>query len=280
MKMSFRGLGKIMVVAVLLSAGAFVSIASATHSWGGFHWARTANPFTLKLGDNVSAVWDSHLITSSLDWSVSAELDTTVVAGAAKKNCGAVKGRVEVCNKTYGNNGWLGIASIWISGNHITQGTVKLNDTYFNTAKYNTPAWRQFVVCQEVGHTFGLNHQDEIFDNLNLGTCMDYTNDPDGALLGQLDNQHPNAHDHEQLGLTYSHLDAITTIFNSVFSNKSLAALAAEGDETADGNDNVDTSNASEWGKVVRKSKDGRSSLHEKDLGKGKKLFTFVVWAD
>lgn len=37
---------------------------------------------------------------------------------------------------------------------------------------------RCLVTCQEVGHTFGLDHRDENFDNGNLGTCMDYTNDP------------------------------------------------------------------------------------------------------
>lgn len=278
MNMSFRRLGKFVAVTVLLSAGAFASTAYALHSWGGFHWARTANPFTLKLGDNVSAKWDAHLVTSSLDWSVSAELDTTIVAGKAKGNCLPTKGLVEVCNKTYGNNGWLGIASIWISSGHIIQGTVKLNDTYFNTVKYNTPAWRQFVMCQEVGHTFGLDHQDEVFNNPNLGTCMDYTNDPDGTLFGQLDNQHPNAHDYEQLGTIYAHLDALTTVLSSVFSNKSLALAMVE--DKAEEGDDVDTSDSAEWGKAIRRSSDGRSSLHERDLGNGKKLFTFVIWAD
>ena len=32
----------------------FAGVAVANHSWGNYHWARTANPFTLKLGDNVS----------------------------------------------------------------------------------------------------------------------------------------------------------------------------------------------------------------------------------
>ena len=45
------------------------------------------------------------------------------------KNCKAVSGRVEVCNSHYGNTGWLGVAQIWVSGLHIQQGTVKLNDT-------------------------------------------------------------------------------------------------------------------------------------------------------
>ena len=69
---------------------------------------------------------------------------------------------------------------------------MKLNDTYFNTSTYNTEAWRNLVSCQEVGHTFGLDHQDENFNNPNLGTCMDYTNDPSS-------NQHPNQHDYDHL---------------------------------------------------------------------------------
>jgi hypothetical protein len=91
----------------------------------------------------------------------------------------------EVCNWKYGNNGWLGLAQIWISGGHITQGVSKNNDTYFDTSTYDTPAWRQFVTCQEIGHTFGLGHQDEDFYNANLGSCMDYTVNP-------ILNQHPD----------------------------------------------------------------------------------------
>ena len=45
----------------------FAPIVSATHSWGNYHWGRTANPFTLKLGDNVSNAWDSFLGTTSSD---------------------------------------------------------------------------------------------------------------------------------------------------------------------------------------------------------------------
>ena len=280
MKISFRGLGKIMVAVVLLSAGAFATSAYADHAWGGYHWARISNPFTLKLGDNVSAVWDAHLVTSSLDWSVSPELDTAVVAGMANpKNCKPVSGRVEVCNSKYGNNGWLGIASVWVSGSHITKAATKLNDTYFNTAKYNTPAWRQFVVCQEIGHTFGLDHQDEIFDNLNLGTCMDYTSDPDGTIAGQPDNQHPNAHDYEQLSAIYAHLDAKTTVFSSV-AGKAPLALGMEDHEAAESEEEVDTDNQSEWGQAKRYDQKGRGSFYEKDLGNGRKLFTFVIWAD
>jgi len=246
--------------------GALFTVVSATHSWGNYHWARTANPFTLKLGDNVSTVWDAYLGEASSDWSQSSVLDTAVTAGNAgnPKRCRPTSGRVEVCSAKYGFNGWLGVASIWASGDHITQGTVKVNDSYFNTSTYNKPAWRRLVMCQEVGHTFGLDHQDENFSNPNLGTCMDYTDDPDGTLKGQLSNEHPNQHDYEELEAIYTHLDSITTVSQKLFSRAN--------------HDNA--SDTEEWGKSIRRDRKGRTSMYERDLGKGEKQFTFVFWAE
>ncbi len=242
-----------------------VGVVYADHAWGAYHWARSSNPLTLKLGDNLTAKWDAHLALSSTDWSLSSVLDTSVVPGLTNstkgkntpKNCIPTAGRVEVCNSKYGSNGWLGIASVWASGSHITQGTVKMNDTYFDTAKYNTAAWRNLVLCQEIGHTFGLDHQDENFSNAALGTCMDYTNDP-------TPNQHPNAHDYLMLETIYAHLDIATTLPSTVTSGKS----------------EVNHEDPGSWGKVVRTSQGGRASLHERNLGNGNKIFTFVVWAD
>lgn len=267
-KLSWRiALGASALAVLLVASG----VAYATHSWGPYHWARTTNPFTVKLGDNVSATWDSHLATASADWSISSVLDTTVVAGQSKGNCRPTNGRVEVCNKAYGFNGWLGLAQIWIdSNNHITKGVSKMNDTYFSAAPYNTPSWRQFVMCQEVGHTFGLAHQDENFYNANLGSCMDYTNDPDGTLSGQLDNQHPNTHDYDQLALIYAHLDSYTSALASVPGGPGKSGLAP----------GADVSDPSEWGTVLRRDGNGRPSLYGRDLGNGEKVFTFVFWAD
>ena len=252
------------IAVTLVTAGSFAFVAYANHSWGSYHWARTASSFTLKLGDNVTSAWDSYLSQASSDWSVSSVLDTTVVAGGTNsRNCKPILGRVEVCNNRYGNNGWLGVAQIWANGNHIAQGTVKMNDTYFGTVRYNTPAWKRFVVCQEVGHTFGLDHQDENFTNPNLGTCMDYTNDPSGILYGQLSNEHPNQHDYDELESIYAHIDTGTTV----------------GQTTTRGGAETDGSDPGSWGKEIRRSHDGRGSLYERDFGHGKKVFTFVIWA-
>jgi hypothetical protein len=239
------------------------SIAAASHSWGGYHWARTSNPFTIKLGNDLSSGWQTYLGTASRDWSVSDVLDTTIVTGQAKpRNCRPTAGRDEICNASYGNTGWLGVAQISITGGtHITQGTVKVNDTYFNTSTYNTLSWRQMVMCQEIGHTFGLDHQDTNFTNTNLGTCMDYTNDPSGTAgtNGPLANTSPNKHDYDELDIIYAHLDSTTTVGAAVTSSPSLGG--------------------SDWGRQVSVSKGGKTSVFMKADGHGNAVITYVIWA-
>src|SRR5262245_27515369 len=253
---SMRGLGSSLIAVVALSA-----VSSANHSWGSYHWARTANPFTVKLGENLNGTWEPILVTTSSDWSQSAVLETTIVAGGTQpRNCRPTKGQVEVCNATYGNIGWLGVAQIWASGSDITQATVKNNDTYFNTPTYNTTAWRNLVMCQEVGHTFGLDHQDENFYNANLGTCMDYTNNPST-------NQHPNQHDYDQLETIYAHLDSTTKVLSATASGKMPPAMQQ-----------IDFATPSQWGKLVSSKHQGRTEVYELDFSGGHKVFTFVIW--
>jgi hypothetical protein len=272
-------LGISAALAALVALVAFSSDAQADHSWGNYHWRinsnQFTNQFTLLLGDNVSGPWDDHLITTSgdSDWSKSDVLDTTVVAGKTRpKTCKATSGRVEVCNATYGNNGWLGLAQIWLSGNHITQGVTKMNDTYSNRDRYDTPAWRLMVICQEVGHTFGLDHTNEKFDDPNLGSCMDYTNDPDGGAGGASatdpSNEHPNQHDYDQLETIYTHLDNRTTVSSAGAASMLLPAA-----------NRVNLNRRDEWGQKIQESPNGQLALYKRDFDKGTRVFTFVIWA-
>lgn len=244
------------------------AIVMANHSWGGYHWARTSNPFTLKVGDNVNATWDAYLDTAIGDWTQSTVLNMTKVAGSVSnlKRCSPPAGRVEVCNASYGNNGWLGIAGISVTGGtHITQGYVKLNDTYFNTAQYNTPAWRRLVSCQELGHTIGLDHQDENFSNPNLGTCMDYTNAPAGGGSYGPSNEYPNQHDYDELQTIYSHLDSTTTVGASVPTGPSAMQ-------------DIDQEGPGQWGRLVSGSRAEGHSTYVLDFGNGNKKITHVFW--
>src|SRR5215203_1175947 len=184
-------------VLALVCAGVAATSALANHSWGSYHWGRTANPFTLTLIDTTSSKWTTYVSGAASDWGSSTVLNVSRTTGTSSGRCKAVAGKIEVCNDTYGYNGWLGVATIWTSGStHIAQATTKLNDSYFNSGSYNTPAWRALVTCQEIGHDFGLDHQDENFNNGNLGTCMDYTNSPST-------NQDPNQGDYDQLLCIY-----------------------------------------------------------------------------
>jgi hypothetical protein len=256
MKVSVRSLSVSLMLSCIVVATSY-----AHHSWGRYHWARTTSTFTLKTGDNVNSSWDSYLNEAITDWNQSVVLDLQKVAGGTSGSaCQPTLGRIEVCNAAYGTTGWLGIAQIWVANRgHITQGLTKVNDSYFNTATYNTPAWRRLVMCQEIAHDFGLDHQDERFDNPNLGSCMDYTSNP----LGPPSNEHPNAHDYEQVAKIYEHLDSSTTV----------GALPPQ-------SNGVDLNHPSAWGQLVRSNAAGRVQVFERDLPGSNKLVTHVLWAD
>jgi hypothetical protein len=240
----------------------FVSSAAATpwinpSTGNPYHWARTANPFTVGLGNDVTGAWTTYLTGASGDWSqhgtltdyfgtftTTNPLRTTVGAGRTTgRKCRPTSGRDEVCDASYGNNGWLGLATIWVSGDHITQGTVKLNDFYYSSGSfYDTPIWRGSVTCQEIGHTFGLDHQDT--SGANFHTCMDYANTPDSW------NTHPNRYDYSTLETDYAHLDSTSTV---------AAAATTSG---------------------RRGLRRVRDNLYVEDLGTGNRRFVWVLWAD
>ena len=254
----------VLVAAMLLLGG----IAEASHSWGGYHWARTSNPFPLQLGDNVTSAWDGYLTTASTDWNASDVLDIIAVAGSTGRNCKAVAGTVQVCNSKYGYNGWLGLAQIWLSGSHITKGVAKMNDSYFNLAAYNNPDEKQHVMCQEIGHTLGLGHTTE--DGSSQGTCMDYSSSPSST--------HPNQHDYDELGIIYAHLDSFDSYLTS--SSDGGGGGGNGHGKPADVGQGIDFSDRSEWGKEVSRSANGRESVFERDLGNGNKVVTHVLWVE
>jgi hypothetical protein len=91
----------LLVILALAASAAFAAVAYANHSWGGYHWARTSNPFTLKLGDNLTtADWKSHLSQTSRDWNSGqgTPVLTAIAAVQSNKRCSMVAGTTQVCN--------------------------------------------------------------------------------------------------------------------------------------------------------------------------------------
>ena len=273
--MAQKSFSRLLAVLFLGLASTTISTAAfATHSWGGYHWARTTPQFTLKLGDNLtSADWKSHLSQSSGNWNAgNSAVLTAIVAGTSNKRCSMVTGTTQVCNGTYGNNGWLGLASINLTGGtHITQGSAKMNDTYFNTATYNNPNEREHVMCQEIAHTFGLDHQST--DGSSQNSCMDYFSNTGANATSTLSTK-PNQHDFDELNIIYAHLDSSTTI----------AAIAASAVRAAlNGHSSADvdvTDDPNSWGQLVSQSASGRSSTYERHNADGSKTVTHVYWTN
>ena len=93
-------------LACALVVTALQSTPSASHAWSVYHWERTANPFLVQLGDNVSTAWDGYLAVASNDWSQALfgnPVRTAVVQGGTNpRRCRPTAGRDEICNSTLG----------------------------------------------------------------------------------------------------------------------------------------------------------------------------------
>mmetsp|Transcript_9388 Transcript_9388/g.28037 ORF Transcript_9388/g.28037 Transcript_9388/m.28037 type:complete len:241 (-) Transcript_9388:135-857(-) len=88
--------------------------------------------------------------------------------------CKAPDDKIAVCNGDYGETKWRGITESTMDGqDRIFATTAKMNEFYL--LNMGSGAW-QYTMCHELGHTLGLAHTDENFENIDLGDCMDYTN--------------------------------------------------------------------------------------------------------
>ena len=150
-----------------------------------------------------------------------------------------------------------------------------MNDYYFGRAPYNTSAWRQLVMCQEIGHDFGLAHQDSNFNNANLNSCMDYTSDPGS-------NQHPNSHDYYQLDQIYYHLDSAPVPEPESDGNKPCRGgpkkCGARGAPPAPPAFDMELADIGQWGRLIGTSRDGGQSTFVQDFGNGSRVYTHVTW--
>lgn len=160
--------------------------------------------------------------------------------------------------------GWLGVAQIWITGGvHIKQGTVKNNDYYFGSSsyQYNNEAEKRHVICQEVGHTLGLDHQST--SGASLNTCMDYYHNTSNT---DTKSTTPNQHDYDELVTIYTHLDSTATIGSFSFNLPGNAS-------------NADLNDRREWGALISTSEGGRASTFVREFANGERMVTHVIWA-
>ncbi len=185
-------------LALLLVQAALPALTAANHAFPKrFHWQREQNPFTLQLVDNVTPEWNQALDRAANGWTRSSVLNLKVVNGNDNRNCRGNAGRVEVCNRNFGNTGFIGITFLKTRDRHIKTAVAFMNDFYFSRGQ-NDPSLRLSVMCHELGHTIGLGHV------RGRGSCMTQS-------VNHFPTT-PDRHDYDELEKIYEHTDDRTTI--------------------------------------------------------------------
>ena len=256
----------------------------ASHVWGPYHWLRTSSAIrNIPVRRLHSATWVTRYNTAMTDWrraSMTKIKPYTAFIGPQSPSCPMVTGQISSCDGSYGGNGWLGLATINISGSHITRGKSQVNNSYFNMAAYNTVPWRQFVICQEIGHNFGLGHVNVVFNNPNTGSCMDYTNDPDGGAGGASgsdpNNMHPNAHDYALINAKHNHIGFLPP---TLLSDPDMTDLAEPVVAEPQAAKEYNPMRLEQFGRLVYSGDGGRTERYEVDFGNGHKAINHVIWA-
>ena len=121
-------------------------------------------------------------------------------------------------------------------------------------------------MCQEVGHTLGLDHQDT--SGASLGTCMDYSSDPSSTK--------PNSHDYAELLIIYNHNDGSNSWFAFHNQDEIDAFFGSMPPAMAE----LDLDGPGQWGTEVERSENGLESTYVLDFGNDNKIVTFVRWVD
>lgn len=256
----------------------------ASHGWSTYHWPRSSAEASIPIYRSLTVTtysnWPDHLQKSIFGdpanpntanrrgWNDSTVLALSIVSSATdtttRYNCSPSTGTVRVCNYAYGSTGWAGLAQVWPdSGGHIQRASTKVNDTYMGSSANNP--WRRHVMCQEVGHDFGLGHTSENGSSQN--TCMDYyrnTSNSDWTSTG------PNQHDFDQLVVQHH---AMTFGPGQVLSQSLRDAGPIE---------DIDLNEPWQWGTAMAWDEEGRAVAYILDRTPGEdgdEIVTRVTWA-
>jgi len=147
----------------------------------------------LTIVNGLNENWNKYFNQAIADWNKTDALFLTAKTDPNGPNCDEERGVMKVCNDFFGKTGWTGLNEVYFENRRIVQSIAKMNENYLSNAREGE---RQYVMCHELGHGYGLPHRDESVINADLGTCMDYVRNPEN-------NQKPDDIDFSNLVTLY-----------------------------------------------------------------------------
>jgi hypothetical protein len=157
---------------------------------------------TLELLNALDSSWQTFFEQAVSDWDSGTPdaLTLTTVTSTPEYECEQVEGVMKVCNGDYGDTGWRGINELILtSQDKIVSSIAKMNEFYLTSTTSDID--KQYTMCHEIGHGFGLPHTDENFMNSPLGDCLDYSN-------SVTNNQKPGQVNYDKLVAAYGQVSS------------------------------------------------------------------------
>jgi hypothetical protein len=248
-------------IALCLATAANAS-SKSTDTYVESNWFRTTDELPIQINHTVTEEWLPAVEAASVEWNKSDRINSPLLFGFSNVDkCSGISGTIQICSAPYGTNGWLGIARIVISGDHIAYGVAKLNDTYFVNAEYNESNWRQWILCRQLGHIYGLTLQNNAQFDQQQSSCMQ------GKAQGP-EQTKPNISDFSALTKQYAEPDAFA---------KNIGISLR--DSAAGLNESEIIEQPKYWGNVVHYDAAGRPDIYEKLVTPSRKVTTMVIWA-
>jgi len=159
---------------------------------------------TVRINNALDPSYHPYFFTSIKNWGNASQLgvpasiqfNVSTIPPSASACVNGIYGEIVVCNADYGKTSWVGIELSATDGGTMLKSIVKVNDYYLARVP---PDYKQYTLCHEIGHSIGLEHQDENFYNKGTQSCMDYTS-------YVKDSKQPNKVDYEKLIQLYGKL--------------------------------------------------------------------------